>query len=301
MNAVGAVKIVEVGPRDGLQNEKKFVETKIKIDLINRLSKTGLKDIEVGSFVSAKAIPQLSDSHAVFLAMLRDATINYSALVPNVKGLLCALNAKADQIAVFASCSETFSQKNINCSIEESFLRFDAVIKQAKEHQLPVRGYLSCVLKCPYEGSISPSIVTRLAERMLALGVNEISLGDTIGIGTPMSTQALLKVLLNAVPKHRVAMHFHDTYGLALTNIYAALEHGIRSFDSSVAGLGGCPYAKGASGNVASEDVVYFIEQLGFTTGVDLHRLIEVGNFISEKLNRENLSKVAKALTRKNR
>ena len=274
-----SVSIVEVGPRDGLQNES-TLPLELKVDLINRLSVTGLKHIESGAFVSPKRIPQMANSDAVFNQIKRRAGVAYSALTPNLQGLEQAIANGADQVAVFTSASETFCQRNINCSIAESLSRFERVIDHGKTHNLPVRGYLSCVVDCPYDGATAPQQVASLANQMLEMGCYEISLGDTIGTGTPLRVAAMLEAVLSLSEKEHVAVHFHDTYGQAIANIYQALQMGISTIDSSVAGLGGCPYAKGASGNVATEEVLYLCHGLGIKTGVDLDKLREVGKFI---------------------
>jgi len=287
------VKIVEVGPRDGLQNEATTLSAAVKIDFINRLSATGLSVIEAGSFVSPKWIPQMADSAQVLAQITKKAGVNYPVLVPNLMGFDAALAAGAKEIAIFAAASETFSQKNINCSIAESMNRFHDVMIAAKKHNIDVRGYVSCVLGCPYEGEIKPEAVALVAEQLLAMGCYEISLGDTIGVGTPGKAQQLIDVVTQRVPREQLAIHFHDTYGQALANIFACLERGITVVDSSVAGLGGCPYAKGASGNVASEDVVYLLQGLNIDTGVDLDKLISAGEFICTQLAKPSRSKVA--------
>ncbi len=289
------VRMVEVGPRDGLQNEKTIVPTAIKIALVERLADAGLGVIEAGSFVSPKWVPQMGDSAEVFAGLSRKPGVRYAALTPNLKGLEGALAAKADEVAVFGAASESFSQKNINCSIAESLDRFAPVMEQARAAGVPARGYVSCVLGCPYEGEIAPSAVAEVAARLYAMGCYEISLGDTIGTGTPAKAQAMIAAVAARVPMDKIAVHFHDTYGQALANLYAALELGVAVVDSSVAGLGGCPYAKGASGNVASEDVLYMLNGLGIETGVDLDRLIAAGAFISDALGRPTASKVARA------
>lgn len=298
------VRIVEVGPRDGLQNEKSQIQSQDKIRLIESLAQAGLKHIEAGSFVSPKWVPQMADSLVVMenLSRLKDA--RYAALTPNLKGFEQALTANADEVAIFAAASESFSQKNINCSIEESIERFLPIMEQAQKRQLPVRGYVSCILGCPYEGRISQhnaeahfNKVKRVSQQLLDMGCYEVSLGDTIGTGTPAFTQQLLETLLTDIPANQLAVHFHDTYGQALANILIALQQGIRTIDSSIAGLGGCPYAKGASGNVATEDVLYMLEGMGYETGIDLTKLVEVGNWISEKLGRLSGSKVGLAIS----
>lgn len=295
-----SIVITEVGPRDGLQNETTFVPTSTKIELINRLSQTGLKSIEATSFVSPKSIPQLTDGQEVYQAIHKFPGICYSALVPNDTGMQNALTAGVQKIAVFTAASESFTQRNIHCSIDESLKRFETVLALAKQQNIRSRGYISCVLGCPYEGDIAFSVVADLAKRLLDLGCDEIGLGDTIGVGTPEKTKQLIETVNHSVPIEKIAMHFHDTYGQAIANIYASLECGITSFDSSVSGLGGCPYAKGASGNVATEDVLYLLHGLGIETGIDLQKMIETGQFISDALGRRNGSKVALACLKKN-
>ncbi|NUB29325.1 hydroxymethylglutaryl-CoA lyase, partial [Azospirillum brasilense] len=272
-----SVRMVEVGPRDGLQNEKQIVPTAVKIGLVDRLTDAGLTAIEAGSFVSPKWVPQMADTPDVFAGIRRKDGVRYVALTPNAKGLESALAARADEVAVFAAASESFSRTNINCSIAESLDRFVPVLEQAKAQGVPVRGYVSCVLGCPYEGEIAPAAVAEVAGRLLDMGCYEVSLGDTIGTGTPAKAQAMIAAVAERVPMERLAVHFHDTYGQALANILATLEMGVAVVDSSVAGLGGCPYAKGASGNVASEDVLYMLNGLGVETGVDLDRLVAAG------------------------
>ncbi|AWB07288.1 hydroxymethylglutaryl-CoA lyase (plasmid) [Azospirillum humicireducens] len=289
------VRMVEVGPRDGLQNEKTMVPTAVKVELVNRLSDAGLSVVEAASFVSPKWVPQMGDSADVLAGIARKPGVRYAALTPNLKGLEGALAAKADEVAVFGAASESFSQKNINCSIAESLDRFAPVMEQAKAAGVPVRGYVSCVLGCPYEGEIAPQAVADVAERLFAMGCYEISLGDTIGTGTPTRAQLMIAAVAERVPVDKIAVHFHDTYGQALANILAALQMGVAVVDSSVAGLGGCPYAKGASGNVASEDVLYMLNGLGIETGVDLDKLIAAGAFISDAIGRPTASKVARA------
>lgn len=286
------VTIVEVSPRDGLQNEKTFVPTDIKIALINRLSKTGLKVIEATSFVSAKMIPALADGAAVLTGMTKEPGVRYPVLVPNAQGFEAALAAGAKEIAIFTTPSELFSQKNTHCSVAESLVRMETVTQLAKQHHLRVRAYVSCVLGCPYEGFIAPEKVRDISAKLLAMGCDEISLGDTIGVGNPLSTQQLLTLVKTVVPIEQIAVHFHDTYGQALVNIYAALACGVSIIDSSVAGIGGCPYAKGAAGNVATEDVVYLLNGLGIQTGVDLNALVAVGRFIASHLNHPPFSRV---------
>lgn len=296
MTLPSKVTIVEVGPRDGLQAEPQTVPTDIKIELIHRLSDAGLSVVEATAFVSPKRVPQMADNAAVLTAIRRRPGVTYPVLVPNLQGFEAALAAGADTIAVFTAASETFSQKNIHCSIEESFERFEPVARAAQKHGVRMRGYLSCVLGCPYEGAIDPRTVAQVAERLWNLGCYEVSLGDTIGVGTPGKTQAMLEAVARHVPIERLAGHYHDTYGQALANIYASLEMGVAVFDSSVAGLGGCPYAPGASGNVATEDVVYLMQGLGIPTGVDLERIAAAGTYICDFLNRQTTSKVGRAL-----
>ena len=290
------VKIVEVGPRDGLQNELKPVSTSTKIELINRLSACNIQNIEATSFVSPKWVPQMKDHNEVMGGINRHENVIYSALTPNIKGFEAALKAQVNEVAIFGAASEAFSQKNINCSIAESLERFEPVVKAAKDHGVPVRGYVSCVVGCPYIGKVHPLSVINVATSMLEMGCYEISLGDTIGVGTVNSFKNLLDtVILEDIPIGQLAIHCHDTYGQALPNILTSIGYGIRTVDSSVAGLGGCPYAKGASGNVSSEDAIYMLEGIGLTTGINLDRLIETGKFISNKLGRQNLSKVGSA------
>lgn len=293
------VSIVEVGPRDGLQNEKEIVSAEDKVTLINMLSDTGLKRIEAGSFVSPKWVPQMADSGNVFKGIDRNPAIQYSALTPNLKGLEAALEAGVDEVAVFGAASESFSQKNINCSIADSLQRFEPVIALAKEHDIPVRGYVSCVMGCPYEGDIAPRAVADVSKTLLDMGCYEISLGDTIGIGTPGATKRLLDEVLKHIPVSVTAAHFHDTYGQALVNLYTALEYGVATVDAAVSGLGGCPYAKGASGNVATEDVVYMLNGMGISSGVDMEQLLRTSRFVEGLLNRPPVSKVATALLSK--
>ncbi len=295
------VKIVEVGPRDGLQNESQLVPSAVKIELIDRLGQAGLKAIEATAFVSPKWVPQMADSSEVMAGLPRRAGVGYPVLVPNLKGFEQALAAGAEEIAVFAAASEAFSQKNINCSIAESLERFRPVAEAAQQHNLRLRGYVSCVVGCPYQGAVPPAAVAEVAVRLLEMGCHEISLGDTIGVGTPASVARMLDAVALLVPIERLAGHYHDTYGMALANIYASLEMGVAVFDASVAGLGGCPYAAGASGNVATEDVVYLMNGLGIETGVDLERLVDAGAFICAELGRAPASKVARAILAKRR
>jgi hydroxymethylglutaryl-CoA lyase len=289
------VSIIEVGPRDGLQNEPSIVTLSDKISLIERLADAGLKHIEAGSFVSPKWVPQMADSLAVFEGIQRQSNVIYSALIPNMKGFESALSAQADEVAIFTAASESFTQKNINCSIAESINRFIPLIEMAKYKKIRVRAYVSCILSCPYEGKISHNKVIEVTQRLLELGCYEVSLGDTIGIGRPHETKALLQGMLREFSSKQLALHFHDTYGQAIANQYVALELGFRRFDSSLAGLGGCPYAKGASGNVSTEDLVYMLEGAGMNTGINLDKLILAGHLICYSLNRNNHSKVANA------
>ncbi len=291
------VVIVEVGPRDGLQNEKQTIPTETKIALVERLADAGAPYVEAGAFVSPKWVPQMAASDAVLAGVKRKPGVAYPVLTPNMKGYAAARAVDADVVAVFGAASESFSQKNINCSIAESVERFTPIIEAAKADGVRVRGYVSCVLGCPYEGEIAPSAVAAMAKTLYDLGCYEISLGDTIGVGAPGRTRALLKAVFDVVPIDAVAGHFHDTYGQALANIWAAYELGVRTFDASVSGLGGCPYAKGASGNVASEDVVYSMRRSGIETGVDLDKLVAASLWISEQLGRAPGSKAALALT----
>jgi hydroxymethylglutaryl-CoA lyase len=291
------VKLIEVGPRDGLQNEARIVPTEIKVELINQLAATGLSYIEATSFVSPKWIPQMADNQEVMAKITRVPGVTYSALVPNLQGFEAARRANLREIAVFTAASETFTQKNIHCSIAESLARFNEVIATAQQSQMRIRGYVSCALGCPYEGEIQPQKVAEVAEKLWKMGCYEISLGDTIGVGTPGKAQTLIKQVAEKVPITHLAVHFHDTYGQALANIYAVLQLGVRVIDSSVSGLGGCPYAPHSSGNVASEDVVYLLQGLGIETGINLNALVSVGQFISDYLGRPPRSKVALALS----
>ena len=293
------VKIVEVGPRDGLQNEKQAIPAETKIALIDRLGETGLTAIEAGAFVSPKWVPQMADSAEVLAGITRRPGVGYPVLVPNMKGFEAAQAAEVEEIAIFGAASETFTQKNINCSIAESLERFAPVCEAALATGMKVRGYVSCVLGCPYEGAVAAETVAEVAEKLAELGCYEISLGDTIGVGTPAKAQAMIEAVAARLPAERLAVHFHDTYGQALANILACLELGIAVVDSSVAGLGGCPYAKGATGNVATEDVLYMLDGLGIETGVDLDKLAAAGRFISEQLGRPPASKEAQALAGK--
>lgn len=289
-----AVKIVEVGPRDGLQNEKGVIGAADKIRFIDLLSETGLKTIEATSFVSPKWVPQLADADEVYRGIRKVHGVHYPVLVPNEKGMERALAAGVKEIAVFTAASESFNQKNINASIAESIERFMPVMAMAAKHSIQVRGYISTVIGCPYEGAIKPEAVARVAKDLAAIGCYEISLGDTIGVGTPVNAQAMLKAAAAEVPMQRLAVHFHDTYGQALANIHACLELGVAVVDSSTSGLGGCPYAKGATGNVATEDVLFMLTGMGIETGVDMGKLLAAGSFISGVLKRTPESKLGR-------
>ncbi|XP_064596877.1 hydroxymethylglutaryl-CoA lyase, mitochondrial-like isoform X2 [Liolophura sinensis] len=289
------VKVVEVGPRDGLQNEKEMVPTKVKVEFINKLSQAGLPVIEATSFVSPKWVPQMADHTEVLEAIERRSGVTYTVLTPNLKGFQSAVKAGADEVAIFGAASESFSRKNINCSIDESLKRFEEVTRAAKDSGVKVRGYVSCVLGCPYEGDIKPDKVAQVARQLYDMGCYEVSLGDTVGVGTPGAMREMLSVVSKQVPVEHLAVHCHDTYGQALANIFAALQMGVSVVDSSVSGLGGCPYAKGASGNVATEDVVYMLHGLAIKTGINIQKLIDAGNFISHALGRNTNSKVAQA------
>jgi hydroxymethylglutaryl-CoA lyase len=293
------VRIVDVGPRDGLQNEKGEVPTAIKLELIDRLGEAGLRAIEATAFVSPKWIPQMADHTEVLEGIRRRPGVTYPVLTPNLKGFEAAKAAGATEVAVFGAASESFSKKNINCSIAESLERFRPVVEAAKASNIKVRGYLSCVVACPYEGAIAPQKVAEVAAALYDMGCYEVSLGDTIGAGTPGKTQAMIEACLARIPADKLAGHYHDTYGQALANIYASMELGVATFDSSVSGLGGCPYAKGASGNVATEDVLYMLQGLGIETGVDLDKVVDAGVWISAFLKREPGSKAGRAIAAK--
>jgi hydroxymethylglutaryl-CoA lyase len=293
------VRIVEVGPRDGLQNEPREVPTEVKVELIERLADAGLPAVEATAFVSPKWVPQMADHTEVLERIRRRPGVSYPVLTPNLKGFEAARAAGAGEVAIFGAASEAFSRKNINCSIAESLERFRPIALESKKHGIKVRGYVSCVLGCPYEGEVRPERVADVAAALYEMGCYEVSLGDTIGVGTPGRTQAMLEACARRVPLERLAGHYHDTYGQALANVYASLELGVTTFDASVAGLGGCPYAAGASGNVATEDVVYLLHGLGIATGVDLERLAETGRWICGILGRESSSKVGRALAAK--
>jgi hydroxymethylglutaryl-CoA lyase len=293
------VRLVEVGPRDGLQNEKAILPTAVKVELIDRLTDSGLPAIEATSFVSPKWVPQMADNASVMARIRRKPGVRYPVLTPNMRGFEAALAAGCDEVAVFVAASESFSLKNINCSVAESLDRARPVVDAARGHDIRVRGYISCVLGCPYEGDVAAERVRDIATALRNMGCYEISLGDTIGTGTPGKAGFLIATVANAIPVNELAGHFHDTYGQALANVYAAMESGIATFDCSVSGLGGCPYAKGATGNVATEDVLYMLEGLDIDTGVDMTRLRSAGQFISDVLGREPMSRVARALNAK--
>jgi hydroxymethylglutaryl-CoA lyase len=288
------VKIVEVGPRDGLQNESGTVTVDLRIDLINRLTRAGLPAIEAGSFVSPQWVPQMANTAKVLENIIPGKGVNYPVLVPNLRGFNDALTAGAKEVAIFASASELFSQRNINCSVAESLDRFAAVCSAAKVNGIRIRSYISCCLGCPYEGDVPLNSVVKLAVRLLAMGCNEISLGDTIGIGTPNRAEALVDAVLAVVPRERVAVHFHDTYGQGLVNTLAALQRGIAIVDTSVGGLGGCPFAEGATGNIATEDVLFMLNGLGVSTGVNLEKVVDTAHVIFAALGRKPVSRVAR-------
>jgi hydroxymethylglutaryl-CoA lyase len=290
------VRLVEVGPRDGLQNEKQPVPAAVKIELVDRLADCGLTAIEATAFVSPKWVPQMADAAEVMAGIRRHAGVNYPVLVPNEKGLESAISARASEVAVFAAASEAFSQKNINCTIKESIERFKPVMARAKEAGVKVRGYVSCVLGCPYQGEVAPAAVADVAWALFEMGCYEVSLGDTIGTGTPGKTQAMIDAVARRVPIKKLAGHYHDTFGMAIANIHASLQMGVNVFDAAVGGLGGCPYAKGASGNVATEDVVWLLQGLGIDSGVDLDKLVDTASWICGQLGRAPGSKVAQAI-----
>ena len=290
------VTIVDVGPRDGLQAEKEIVPTAIKIELINQLSAVGIPAVEAGAFVSPKWVPQMADTAEVLAGITRHSGTQYPVLVPNARGLEGALAANVREVSIFGAASETFSQKNINCSIEESLARFAKVAADAQKAGMQVRGYVSCVLGCPYEGEVALENVVLVARALAEMGCYEISLGDTIGVGTPSQARTMVDAVATVVPVNRIALHFHDTFGQALSNILSCLQAGVATVDTAVAGLGGCPYAPGASGNVATEDVVYMLDGMGIATGIDLKALVKTGMFISAALGRAPTSKVAQAI-----
>ncbi|MCL7938707.1 hydroxymethylglutaryl-CoA lyase [Halomonas sp. ATCH28] len=293
------VRLVEVGPRDGLQNEPEPISTTTKLELIERLGAAGITYIEAASFVSPKWVPQMADHQQVMKNLARRDGVTYAALTPNLKGLEGALECGVEEVAVFGAASEAFSQKNINCSVAESLARFEPVLERAQQAGVRVRGYVSCVLGCPYEGEIAPAKVAEVAKALYEMGCYEVSLGDTIGTGTPLKAKRMIEAVSRDIPMDKLAAHFHDTYGQALANLYAVLEEGIAVVDSSVAGLGGCPYAKGASGNVASEDVVYLLNGLDIESGIDLDALAATGTWITQTIGRPNRSKVGVALAAK--
>jgi hydroxymethylglutaryl-CoA lyase len=293
------VTLVDVGPRDGLQNEKQTVSAAHKVELVHRLQSAGLKEIEVTSFVSPKWVPQMADNTEVMAGIQRQPGVRYSVLVPNMKGLEAALPTRPDEVVVFGAASEAFSQRNINCSIAESIERFRPVVAAAHEAGLKVRGAISCALGCPYQGEVPLDEVERVVTLMKDIGVDHVGMADTIGVGTPRRVQAVMERALKHYPLVEVSGHFHDTYGQALANIYACLEMGVHTFDASIAGLGGCPYAKGATGNVATEDVVFLLQGLGIDTGIDLNALVDAGAFISEVLGRPPVSRAGRALLAK--
>jgi hydroxymethylglutaryl-CoA lyase len=299
MTLPSKVKIVEVGPRDGLQNEKETIPADIKIELVDRLTQAGFPNIEAASFVSPKWVPQMATSADVMAGIARKPGVIYSALVPNMKGFEAALAAKADEVVIFGAASEAFSQRNINCSIAESIERFRDVAVAAKQHGIRLRGSISCSFGCPYQGEVAVESVVDVVRRMRELGCDEIDIADTIGVGTPKKVQAVMERVAKEFPIERLSGHFHDTYGQALANIYASLEVGIAIFHSSVAGLGGCPYAKGATGNVSSEDVLYMMNGLGIDTGIDLDAVVDAGQFISRHLGRKAVSRAGNAIAAK--
>jgi hydroxymethylglutaryl-CoA lyase len=296
----GRVKLVEVGPRDGLQNEKQIIPTAVKVGLIDRLCDAGLAVIEAGSFVSPDWVPQMADSGEVLRAVLanprRRPGVSFPVLAPNLRGFDAAVEAGAREVAIFAAASESFSQKNINCSVSESLKRFAAVVDSASALEIPVRGYVSCVIACPYEGRIAPQKVAAVAQRLFEMGCHEVSLGDTIGAGTPAAVQRMIEACAAVVPLDRLAGHYHDTFGMAIANIYASLEVGMAVFDSAIGGLGGCPYAPGASGNVATEDVLFLLQGLGIDSGMDMAALLVASEYIAQHLGRQPASKAARAL-----
>jgi hydroxymethylglutaryl-CoA lyase len=293
------VRIVEVGPRDGLQNEPGEVPTAVKVELIEQLADAGLRSVEATAFVSPKWVPQMADHAEVLARIRRSPGVSYPVLTPNLKGFEAALAAGAREVAIFGAASEAFSRKNINCSIAESLERFRPVADAALKNKILVRGYVSCVLGCPYEGEIAPGRVAEVAAALFEMGCYEVSLGDTIGVGTPGKAKAMIEACAKRMPLERLAGHYHDTYGQALANIYASLELGVSTFDASIAGLGGCPYARGATGNVATEDVVYMLQGMGIETGIDLDRLVGIGQWICGVLGKEPASRAGRALAAK--
>ncbi|VVN79387.1 3-hydroxy-3-isohexenylglutaryl-CoA/hydroxy-methylglutaryl-CoA lyase [Pseudomonas fluorescens] len=293
------VRLVEVGARDGLQNEKRTLPPQIRVQLLERLADAGLRTLEAGAFVSSRWVPQMTGSDEVLKSLTTRAGVTWTALVPNLKGLEAAIEAGCREVAVFAAASEAFSQKNINCSIAQSLRRYQEVMVRARDSGVRVRGYVSCVMGCPFTGHVKPEAVAAVSASLFGMGCYEVSLGDTIGAGTPAATKTLINACSQVVPVSVLAGHFHDTYGMAIANVHAALEAGVRIFDSSVAGLGGCPYSPGATGNVATEDVIYLLNGLGMNHGVDLDALIEIGEFINAELGRESASRVSRALLAK--
>ncbi|MFW2174665.1 hydroxymethylglutaryl-CoA lyase [Acinetobacter guillouiae] len=294
-----SIKIVEVGARDGLQNEKSVIQFNQRLEFLNLLVRSGFKAIEVGSCVSPRWVPQMDRSADLYAALEKPEQVDFSLLVPNMQGLEAAIQVGCKEIAIFTAASESFVQKNINCSIQQSIQRFEPIFEMAKHHEIKVRGYVSCVVDCPYEGAIAPKKVASIAKQLFDFGCYEISLGETIGTASPIRVRKLLQHCLDVLPAGRVAGHFHDTYGMALANISESLNWGLRIFDSSIAGLGGCPYAKGASGNVSTEDVVYLLEQSGFKTGIDISEMLKASNYITTVLQRDNKSHFVKAYTAK--
>lgn len=301
MSYPSRVKIVEVGPRDGLQNEKEFIPTDIKVELVNRLSNAGFVNVEAASFVSPKWVPQMADGAEVMAAIERRPGTIYSALTPNMRGFEAALAAKADEVVIFAAASQAFSQRNINCSIEESLERFEPVALAAKEAGLRLRGSISCAFGCPYEGAVAPANVLKVGQRLIELGCDEIDVADTIGVGTARQVYEVMRMVTEQIDPVHVSGHFHDTYGQAIANIVAAMQAGIHIFHSSVAGLGGCPYAKGATGNVATEDVLFLMQGLDIATGIDLNAVVDAGQWISAHLNRKSASNAGNALAARNK
>lgn len=301
MSLPAKVKIVEVGPRDGLQNEKVHVPTNVKIELIRKLADAGLSVIEAGSFVSPKWVPQMADTREVFLSAATSDRVQYPVLVPNLKGLELAIDSGVKEVAGFAAATETFSQKNTNCSIEESLVRQKVVCDEAIKAGLKVRGYISVVLGCPYEGEVDPTVVCDIAKKLFDMGCYEVSMGDTVGVGTPQRTKELFELAARSIPVEKLGGHFHDTYGQAVGNIFASMEVGVSIFDSSIAGLGGCPYSPGATGNVATEDVLYMLDGMGVETGVDMNKLLVAAEYICEHLGRPTYSRAGRAIMSKQR
>ncbi|PID41747.1 MAG: hydroxymethylglutaryl-CoA lyase [Proteobacteria bacterium] len=294
-----AISIMEVGARDGLQNEKQILSVETKTEFIHRLSQSGLKRIEAGSFVSPRWVPQMANSLEVMQGMVRQTEVEYSALIPNLEGLEMAIKANSDRVSLFTAASEAFCQKNINCSTAESIERFKPVVKDARARNIPVRGYVSCVGGCPYQGKVPHGDIVDMSERLYDIGCDEISLGDTIGAGTPNQMKSIFREVARSIPLSSLGMHFHDTFGQALANTYACLELGVRNIDSAVAGLGGCPYAEGASGNLATEELVYMLQGMGIDTGINLEALVSTGNWVCQQLNICNRSKASLALSEK--